>query len=39
MGYFSKTCAKTHLPVVVQTLGIPHLNNVVALLQIGRAHV
>ena len=35
MGYFSKTCAKTHLPVVVQTLGIPHLNNVVALLPDG----
>jgi hypothetical protein len=36
MGYFSKTCAKTHLPVVVQSLGIPHLNNVVALLPDGR---
>ena len=35
MGYFSKTCAKTHLPVVVQALGIPHLNNVVALLPDG----
>ena len=36
MGYFSKTCAKTHLPVVVQALGIPHLNNVVALMPDGR---
>ena len=35
MGYFSKCCAKTHLPVVVQALGIPHLNNVVALLPDG----
>jgi hypothetical protein len=36
MGYFSKTCAKTHLPVVVADLGIPHLNNVIALLPDGR---
>ena len=36
MGYFSKCCAKTHLPVVVESLGIPHLNNVVALLPDGR---
>ena len=36
MGYFSKTCAKTHLPVVVSELGIPHLNLVVALFPDGR---
>ena len=36
MGYFSKTCAKTHLPVVVDSLGIPRLNLVVALMPDGR---
>ena len=36
MGYFSKCCAKTNLPVVVDTLGIPHLNLVVALMPDGR---
>ena len=36
MGFFSKCCAKTHLPVVVDVLGIPHLNNVVALTPDGR---
>jgi hypothetical protein len=36
MGYFSKTCAKTHLPVVVSELDIPHLNLVVALFPDGR---
>jgi len=36
MGYFSKTCAKTHLPVVVAELGIPQLNLVVALFPNGR---
>ena len=36
MGYFSKTCAKTHLPVVVAELGIPQLNLVVALFPDGR---
>jgi hypothetical protein len=36
MGYFSKTCAKTHLPVVVDALGIPRLNLVVALMPDGR---
>jgi hypothetical protein len=36
MGFFSKCCAKTNLPVVVDALGIPHLNNVVALMPDGR---
>jgi hypothetical protein len=36
MGYFSKCCAKTNLPVVVNALGIPHLNFVVALMPDGR---
>ena len=36
MGYFSKTCAKTHMPIVVDALGIPRLNVVVALLPSGR---
>jgi hypothetical protein len=36
MGFFSKTCAKTHLPVVVDVLGIPRLNLVVALMPDGR---
>ena len=36
MGYFSKCCAKTNLPVVVNSLGIPHLNFVVALMPDGR---
>lgn len=36
MGYFSKTCAKTHLPVVVPEVGIPQLNLVVALFPDGR---
>ena len=36
MGYFSKTCAKTHLPVVVAEVGIPQLNLVVALFPDGR---
>lgn len=31
MGFFSMTCAKTHLPVVVPEIGIPQLNEVVAL--------
>jgi hypothetical protein len=36
MGYFSKCCAKTHLPVVVESVGISRLNEVVALLPGGR---
>jgi hypothetical protein len=36
MGYFSKTCAKTHMPVVVEALEIPRLNMVVALMPDGR---
>lgn len=36
MGYFSKCCAKTHLPVVVADRNIPRLNMVVALLPDGR---
>jgi len=31
MGYFSKCCAKTNLPIVVAEKGIPRLNFVVAL--------
>jgi hypothetical protein len=36
MGYFSKTCAKTNLPVVVEAVNIPQLNLVVALYPDGR---
>jgi hypothetical protein len=36
MGYFSKCCAKTFLPVVVPDRGIPRLNRIVALLPDGR---
>lgn len=32
MGYFSKCCAKTFLPVVAPSVGVPRLNLVVALL-------
>ena len=35
MGFFSKTCAKTHLPVVHNMRGYPELCNVVALLKDG----
>jgi hypothetical protein len=31
MGFFSKTCAKTHLPVVADCKGLPRLNEIVAL--------
>jgi hypothetical protein len=31
MGFFSKTCAKTHLPVVHETRGYPELCEVVVL--------
>jgi hypothetical protein len=36
MGFFSKCCAKTHLPIVAPARGIPRLNLVVALLPDGR---
>lgn len=36
MGFFSKTCAKTHLPVVAEPVGIWKLNRVIALLPDGR---
>ena len=36
MGYFSKCCAKTNLPVVVQGKGYPEFNEVVALTPDGR---
>ena len=35
MGYFSKTCAKTHLPIVHDSWGYAALNRVVALLPNG----
>jgi len=35
MGFFSKTCAKTNLPVVHSGRGYPQLSNVVALLSGG----
>jgi hypothetical protein len=35
MGFFSKTCAKTHLPIVHNMRGYPELCNVVALLKDG----
>lgn len=36
MGYFSKCCAKTNLPVVVQGRGFPEFNEIVALTPDGR---
>lgn len=39
MGFFSKTCAKTHLPVVAEPVGIKKLNRVVALLPDGRKFI
>jgi hypothetical protein len=36
MGFFSKTCAKTNLPVIAPMLGYPSLNLVVALTPDGR---
>jgi hypothetical protein len=36
MGFFSKTCAKTHLPIITDMKGIPRLSEVVALLPDGR---
>lgn len=35
MGFFSKTCAKTHLPVVAQCKDLPRLNEIVVLLPNG----
>lgn len=35
MGFFSKTCAKTNLPVMTEMVGIPDLSDVVALLPNG----
>lgn len=35
MGFFSKTCAKTHLPVIHEGRGFPRLSKVVALLPDG----
>lgn len=39
MGFFSKCCAKTHLPIVAPERGIPKLNRVVALLPDGQKHL
>lgn len=36
MGYFSKTCAKSHLPITVQGKGWDQFNKVVALTPEGR---
>ena len=36
MGFFSKTCAKTHLPIVSHYKDIPRLSEVVALLPNGK---
>lgn len=36
MGFFSKTCAKTHLPIVADMKDIPRLSQVVALLPNGK---
>lgn len=36
MGFFSKCCAKTNLPVVVYAKGCPEFNEVVALTPDGR---
>lgn len=35
MGFFSKTCAKTHLPIVADCVGYPKLNEVVVLYPSG----
>ena len=35
MGFFSKTCAKTHLPIFADCKDIPRLSDVVALLPNG----
>jgi len=36
MGFFSKTCAKTHLPIIADCKDIPRLSEVVALLPNGK---
>jgi len=36
MGFFSKTCAKTHLPVVADCKGLPRLNEIVVLYPNGK---
>jgi hypothetical protein len=36
MGFFSKTCAKTNLPVVADCKGYPELNEVVVLFPRGK---
>ena len=36
MGFFSKTCAKTHMPVVAECIGYPKLHTVVVLYPDGR---
>jgi hypothetical protein len=35
MGFFSKTCAKSHLPIIHEARGFPRLSKVVALLPSG----
>lgn len=35
MGYFSKCCAKTHLPILTEYKDVPQLSKVVALLPDG----
>jgi len=39
MGFFSKVCSKTHLPVVHEMRGYPRLQEVVALAPDGRVTV
>jgi hypothetical protein len=36
MGFFSKTCAKTHLPIVHEGRGFPELSDVTVLFPDGR---
>jgi hypothetical protein len=36
MGFFSKTCAKTNLPVVADCKGLPRLNEIVVLYPNGK---
>lgn len=36
MGFFSKTCAKTNLPVVADCKGFPKLNEIVVLFPNGK---
>jgi hypothetical protein len=39
MGFFSKTCSVSHLPVLADALGIMELSEVVALLPGGKQYV